>query len=178
MATRSALACAGFLLVAALSMPAALAEAAWHAPPPHRAHGHVSVRHAHARHHVAASRHAVRHPRRAAIDHSGGRQYGKVSWYRGGFAGRKSRAGLPRNAAASKTLPLGTRAKVTNLANGKSAEVKITDRGPYVAHRVIDVAPHVANKLGLRAAGVAPVEVKPLDVPQSDGGNKHLRRDP
>ena len=79
------------------------------------------------------------------------------------------------NAAASKTLPLGTTAKVTNLQNARSATVKIQDRGPYVAGRVIDVSPVVAEQLGLRkqgAAGAARVEIQPITVPQPNGAIK------
>jgi rare lipoprotein A len=74
--------------------------------------------------------------------------------------------------AASKTLPLGTTAKVTNAQNGKSAEVKIEDRGPYVNGRIVDVAPAVANKLDMQKSGVTPVEVAPIAVPQRDGPPK------
>ena len=76
------------------------------------------------------------------------------------------------NVAASKSLPLGSAAKVTNLENGKSALVKIEDRGPYVNGRVVDLAPKVADQLDLKKAGVAPVEVKPVTVPQPDGAVK------
>ena len=73
------------------------------------------------------------------------------------------------NIAASKTLPLGTVAKVTNLDNGKTATVKIEDRGPYVNGRVVDLAPKVANDLDMTHKGVAPVIVKPVTLPQPDG---------
>ena len=76
------------------------------------------------------------------------------------------------NAAASKTLPLGTTAKVTNLQNARSATVTIQDRGPHVAGRVIDVSPVVAEQLDLRKQGAAPVEVKPITVPQPNGAIK------
>lgn len=74
--------------------------------------------------------------------------------------------------AASKTLPLGTKARVTNLENGKSATVTIRDRGPYVAGRIVDVSPKVAEKLDMKEAGVAPVVVAPIAVPQADGSLK------
>lgn len=76
------------------------------------------------------------------------------------------------NVAASKTLPLGSVAKVTNLENGKSAMVKIEDRGPYAKGRIVDLAPKVANELDIKKAGVAAAEVKPITVPQPDGGVK------
>src|SRR6476619_2308509 len=99
------------------------------------------------------------------IDPSGRKQQGRVSYYSQKFAHRKMADGRPMNpqsnAAASKTLPLGTTAKVTNLQNARSATVKIQDRGPHVAGRVIDVSPVVAEQLDLRKQGAARVEVKP-----------------
>ncbi len=75
--------------------------------------------------------------------------------------------------AASKTLPLGTTAQVTNLETGKSAVVTIRDRGPYVKGRIIDLSPSTAQKIGIdRDEGVSKVEVAPIAVPQSDGSNK------
>ena len=76
------------------------------------------------------------------------------------------------NVAASKTLPLGTKARVTNLENGSSDVVEIKDRGPYAKDRIVDVSPQTADKLGLKKDGTAPVEVKPLEVPQADGSVK------
>lgn len=61
--------------------------------------------------------------------------------------------------AAHKTLPLGTRVKVTNLGNGRSAIVRINDRGPFVAGRVIDVSEAAADALGMHDQGLAPVRV-------------------
>jgi rare lipoprotein A len=64
--------------------------------------------------------------------------------------------------AASKTLPLNSKAKVTNLKTGRSVDVTITDRGPYAKHRVIDLSPAAAKQVGVdKKEGVAPVEVKP-----------------
>ena len=75
--------------------------------------------------------------------------------------------------AASKTLPLGTVAKVTNLENGQSTEVTIQDRGPYVPGRIIDLSPSTAREIGItHKKGVAPVEVAPIVVPTPDGGVK------
>ena len=74
--------------------------------------------------------------------------------------------------AASKTLPLGTTAKVTNLSNGRTATVKVEDRGPYRAGRVVDLAPKVADQLDLKQTGVTPVVVAPIAVPQPDGAVK------
>ena len=61
--------------------------------------------------------------------------------------------------AAHKTLPMGTRVKVTNLDNGLSTVVRINDRGPYVGGRVIDLSEAAADVLGMRSRGLAPVRV-------------------
>ena len=106
-------------------------------------------------------------------DHSGAKRTGKASYYHPRFAGKKMADGTPMdpqsNDAASKTLPLGTKARVTNLRNGKSVKVRIKDRGPYVKGRIIDLSPKSAAQLGMRERGVAPVEVAPIAVPQPDG---------
>jgi rare lipoprotein A len=110
------------------------------------------------------------------IDHSGRKQSGRASYYANRFANRKmadgKRMNPNSNIAASKTLPLGSIAKVTNLSNGKTATVKIEDRGPYVNGRVVDLAPKVADQLDLKEKGVVPVEVKPITLPQPDGAVK------
>ena len=113
-------------------------------------------------------------PAKRALDHSGKKKRGKASFYSRKFAGKKMADGTPldpaAHVAASKTLPLGTKARVTNLETGKSAVVEIRDRGPYVPGRTIDVTPAVAQEIGLsRNKGVAPVEVAPIAVPQPDG---------
>lgn len=106
------------------------------------------------------------------LDRSGQPRRGEASYYGQEFAGKTMANGQPMNpdsnTAASKTLPLGTEAKVTNLENGKSATVEIRDRGPYVDGRIIDVTPKVANKLDMKKEGVAPVVVKPIDLPPPD----------
>lgn len=111
-----------------------------------------------------------------ALDHSGRAHRGKASYYANRFAGRKMADGTPMNPqaniAASRTLPLGTKARVTNLQNGKSEVVEIRDRGPYVDGRIVDLSPKVAEKLDIKQQGVAPVEVAPITVPQPDGSIK------
>ncbi|MGF6726239.1 rare lipoprotein A [Paraburkholderia sp. GAS41] len=110
------------------------------------------------------------------LDRSGKIRKGKISYYGREFYSKKMADGTPMdpqsNSAASKTLPLGTKARVTNLKNGSSAEVEIRDRGPYVQNRIVDVSPKTADQLGLKKDGTAPVEVKPLAVPQADGSVK------
>lgn len=115
-------------------------------------------------------------PAKSGLGHSGRKQKGKASYYSRKFSGKKMADGTPMNpesnAAASRTLPLGTRARVTNLRNGKSAVVEIRDRGPYVPGRSIDVTPRTARELGMTRQGVAQVEITPLQVPQPEDGAK------
>ena len=115
--------------------------------------------------------------RKISIDTSGRKESGTATWY-GPHRGRNHTASGKRliasgHTAASKTLPLGTKAKVTNQKTGKSDVVTIEDRGPFGQGKVIDVTPAVAQKIGLeKKAGVAPVVVAPISVPQPDGSVK------
>lgn len=111
---------------------------------------------------------------KAPIDRSGKKRVGKASFYAHMFAGRKMADGQQMDPqhdnAASRTLPLGTTAKVTNLDTGKSAFVTIQDRGPYVDGRIVDLSPSTAREIGIsRRQGIARVEVSPLAVPLPDG---------
>jgi rare lipoprotein A len=110
-------------------------------------------------------------------DLTGHTRIGKASFYASSFYHRQMADGNrmdPRSFnAASKTLPLGTTARVTNLSTGQSALVQIQDRGPYVKGRIVDLSPATARKIGLtRRIGVAPVKVAPITVPQPDGSTK------
>jgi peptidoglycan lytic transglycosylase len=112
----------------------------------------------------------------ARLDSSGRKQSGRVSYYAHHFANRKMADGNRFNpngdTAASKTLPLGTTAKVTNVQNGRSATVKIEDRGPFISGRVVDVTPKVADQLDIHKQGTSQVIVAPITVPQPDGAVK------
>ena len=95
---------------------------------------------------------------------------GKASYYSRHLAGKKTASGERMNpnqlTAASKTLPLGTRVRVTNLENGRTVHVTINDRGPYVRGRLIDLTPRAADLLAMRHDGLAKVEVRPEpDIP-------------
>jgi rare lipoprotein A len=111
-----------------------------------------------------------------SLDRTGKTRKGKASYYGRDFYSKKMADGTRMNpqsdSAASKTLPLGTKAQVTNLENGNSDVVEIRDRGPYIKGRIVDVSPKTADKLGLKENGTAPVEVKPVEVPQTDGSVK------
>lgn len=114
-----------------------------------------------------------------APDLSGRPRIGKASFYAGHFTGRTMADGSSMDPqddnAASRTLPLGTRARVTHLKTGQSAIVTIQDRGPHAKGRIIDLSPATARKIGLRRkAGIALVEVAPLSVPMPDGQVKRF----
>ena len=103
------------------------------------------------------------------IDHSGKPQAGVASFYSPKESGKTTASGAPLQpeamTAASRTLPLGTKAQVVNKENGRAVTVTINDRGPYVDGRVVDVTPKAAEKLGMTEQGLAGVEVKPLSEP-------------
>lgn len=91
---------------------------------------------------------------------------GQASWYGPGFYGGRTANGdvlRPGDfTAAHRSLPFGTKVRVTNLWNGRSAVVRINDRGPFVGHRLIDLGPGAASHLGLVASGVASVRLEVL----------------
>jgi len=91
---------------------------------------------------------------------------GEASWYGPGFYGNRTASGevfRPGTmTAAHRTLPFGTKVRVTNLWNGRRAVVRINDRGPFVGHRVIDLGHGAAKELGLMTSGVAQVKLEVL----------------
>ncbi len=91
-------------------------------------------------------------------------QVGEASFYGPGFHGKKTATGeifdQNEKTAAHPTLPLGTKATVTNLDNGTSVDVTINDRGPYVKGRDIDLSNGAAKELGMTKNGVAPVKIE------------------
>jgi len=98
---------------------------------------------------------------------SGHVERGLASWYGKQFHGRKTSSGEPYNmyamTAAHKTLPLPSYVRVTNMENGRTAVVKVNDRGPFHGHRVIDLSYSAAKKLGVIQKGTAMVEVRAID---------------
>lgn len=80
------------------------------------------------------------------------RQSGIASWYGPGFEGKKMANGhiyrQNGNSCAHRTLPLGTRIKVTNLHNKKASYTIVTDRGPYHGNRILDMSRGLKNKIG------------------------------
>lgn len=92
---------------------------------------------------------------------------GQASWYGPGFYGNRTANGevfRPGTlTAAHRSLPFGTRVRVTNLNNGRSTVVRINDRGPFHGNRVIDLAHGAAQNLGVISSGVAQVKLEVLD---------------
>jgi rare lipoprotein A len=89
---------------------------------------------------------------------------GIASWYGPGFAGRRMANGRPfrtlGESGAMLSVPLGSIVKVTNLENGRWMWLRITDRGPYIRGRVLDLSLAAASELGMVTRGVARVRVE------------------
>ncbi len=86
-----------------------------------------------------------------------------ASYYGDKFQGRKTASGETfkqrKRTAASKTLPFGTKVKVTNLKNGKQVKVRINDRGPYAKGRIIDLSKKAAKRINMLRDGVTKVKI-------------------
>ena len=93
-------------------------------------------------------------------------QTGQASWYGSKFHGRTTASGETYDqeglTAAHANLPFGSKVKVTNLSNGKSVEVEITDRGPFAKNRIIDVSHAAAKALDMKDSGTTKVRLEPL----------------
>lgn len=107
------------------------------------------------------------------------RESGIASWYGGKFNGRKTANGeifdTSQLTAAHKTLPFGTIVKVENIQNGKSVEVRINDRGPFVEGRIIDLSRAGAEAIGMIGTGIAQVRIEVVSGPK-DGVPEDLYR--
>lgn len=93
-----------------------------------------------------------------------GTETGMASFYSESYNGRKTANGeiyrSSRLTAAHKTLPFGTKVKVTNLSNGRSVKVRINDRGPFIPGRIIDLTRAAARKIDMENAGVVKVKIR------------------
>lgn len=93
-----------------------------------------------------------------------GSETGMASFYAESYNGKKTANGETYHSraltAAHKTLPFGTKVKVTNLSNGKKVKVRVNDRGPFVAGRIIDLTRAAAKKLDMVNAGVVKVKIR------------------
>lgn len=100
----------------------------------------------------------------AALPVEGHREVGLASWYGPGFYGRKTASGARLNkkalTCAHRTLPFGTPLQVFNLENGKSVEVTVNDRGPFIPNKIVDLSYAAAKRIGMLGAGSAKVELR------------------
>lgn len=91
-------------------------------------------------------------------------QQGKASYYANKFKGRRTANGeifrQHKRTAASRTIPFGTKVRVTNLRNGKTVKVRINDRGPFIKGRIIDLSKKAARRIDMIRDGVVPVRLK------------------
>lgn len=89
---------------------------------------------------------------------------GTASWYGEAFQGKRTAGGeyfdMNKLTAAHKTFPFGTVVEVTNLGNGRTVQIRINDRGPYVNERIIDVSKRAAIELGMLETGLAQVSLR------------------
>lgn len=106
---------------------------------------------------------------------------GLASWYGPGFHGKPTSTGerydMHAMTAAHKTLPMGTHVKVTNLENGKSAILRVNDRGPFVDGRIIDLSLAASKELDSKQRGLARVRVEAVQLAREEhqGANTYWR---
>lgn len=105
----------------------------------------------------------------AMSSHGAVYQRGEASYYATSFAGRQTANGEPFDpsalTAAHRSLPMGTRVRVTNQINQRQVTVRINDRGPFTHGRIIDLSPAAARRLRMIRAGVAPVTLQIVSEP-------------
>ena len=116
----------------------------------------------------------------------GGGEEGEASWYGPGLYGRKTASGEVLRpgtmTAAHRTLPFGTCLRVTNLENGRVVEVRVNDRGPYAAGRILDVSESAARTLGMHGKGVTRVRLErcsgrtAVETPEGEGEERRVAR--
>jgi rare lipoprotein A len=101
-------------------------------------------------------------------------QQGVASWYGQSHHGRRTASGetfdMNDMTAAHRTLPFGTVVRVTRLDNGRAVKVRINDRGPHVADRIIDLSAQAARAIGMIESGVASVKLEQFAADQQAGG--------
>jgi rare lipoprotein A len=96
----------------------------------------------------------------------GKEEIGSAAWYGPRHLGHRTASGDRLDGvhatAAHRSLPLNSLARVTNLKNGRSVVVKVTDRGPWSSNLLIDVSPKAADELDMKRAGIIPVKIEPV----------------
>lgn len=102
-------------------------------------------------------------------------EVGEASWYGPGFQGKETANGdifdQTKMTAAHPSLPMGTKATVTNLENDKTVEVRINDRGPFAKDRVIDVSKAAAKRLDMQEDGTAQVKIETKRTDNKNSSN-------
>jgi rare lipoprotein A len=110
-------------------------------------------------------------PRPAGVTRVGDEETGIASWYGHPYHGRRASNGeiydMEKLTAAHRTLPFETMVLVRNLDNGRSVEVRITDRGPFVEGRIIDLSRAAARDIAMLGPGTAKVRVRIVKLPQA-----------
>ena len=100
----------------------------------------------------------------------GAGETGLATWYGHPYHGRRSASGeiydMEKLTAAHRTLPFGTRVAVTNLDNGRAVEVRVNDRGPFVAGRLLDLSESAARAIGGIGAGLIHVRIRVVALPE------------
>jgi rare lipoprotein A len=120
-----------------------------------------------------AKKNAVRAPASVKPARIGETETGIASWYGVPYHGRHSANGeiydMEKLTAAHRTLPFDTWVEVTNLANQKRVDVRITDRGPFVNGRIIDLSLAAAREIDMVQVGIVHVQIKVIRKPSSSG---------
>ncbi len=110
------------------------------------------------------------------------KEVGEASWYGPGFQGQETANGetfdQKEMTAAHPSLPMGTKAQVTNLENGKKVEVRINDRGPFAENRVIDLSGAAAKKLDMKKDGTSQVKIETKSVKKKRSTHKSRKSKP
>lgn len=123
-----------------------------------------------------AQQHEPEYVEEVSSFHVGQKFHGVSAWYGQRLHGNRTSDGgrfdMNKMTAAHRTLPFGTRVRVTNERNGKSVVLTITDRGPSSRRYIIDISRGAAERIGMRRAGIAPVTVEILELPGRGKGKR------
>jgi len=169
----SALFCISGLVTLGINVTTALASKASHTSVSKVKRSKAHHRTHHRWHAISSAARVVHHG--TLTLNNGQHLTGLASWYGGKFQHRKTASGTVFNTqsftAAHRSLPFGTKVRVTNMANNQSCIVEITDRGPYVGSRIIDLSRAAATELGFISTGTAQVELEVLPVMQDISEN-------
>ncbi len=159
--------CVGAIIACAPSSAASFSRAAYGSG--NRAYASREERRTRSYRTASRSERRTRNPEAASFTkaaYSGGSSHSGMASYYGSESGSRTASGAHFNpsamTAAHRTLPFGTKVRVTNKRNGRSVVVTINDRGPFIRGRIIDLSSGAAGVIGMRSSGVAPVSVEVL----------------